>query len=208
MDSSLAMRRWLLSIRHLNPADGWYCEVVDAIIGTFETNDWAGKLAIYKFLLDNPRCLWNHKTYANAYYGCRVEQRGRWYDTVQNPDLAPFDSTLPSLHELGLDSLLVDAAMGVHYESAGPQILLDAQLRPNPAINNASVAFEIGREAYVRIEVFDLLGNNLSQAGYAGVFETGRSSVELNLKDLSQGSYFIRISTANNEVRTLKLIKE
>jgi hypothetical protein len=205
-DSLLQLRAWIMSERHLNPANGWYCDCIDALGGTYR--DLRADLAILKFLIDNPRCAGN-PNYGLDYSTLRRLQKGVWADTVQpNPNVAVFDSSLPSFHDIGLDSLLADAAAGVHYEALGPQIILDAHLTANPFPQQTSLSITTNREAYIHVEVFDLLGRQLSGVGYSGVFEPGTRDVPLNLSQAPSGSYYLRLSTANNETRTMKLSKE
>jgi hypothetical protein len=86
--------------------------------------------------------------------------------------------------------------------------LLDVRLADNPVTTRTSAIVDVGREAYIHFDVYDILGHKLDGPGYEGVFESGRRSVPLDLSGLASGSYYLRISTANNEVRTIKLVKE
>ena len=205
-DSLLQLRAWLLSERHLNPADGWYCDCIEALIVTWP-GDFRVELAILKFLIDNSRCSGNPR-YGKAYSSVRGDQISVWADTAKDPNHSTFDSTLPSLHELGLDSLLQDAAVGTHYEAMGPQIIGSARVTANPFAEQTSVSLTVNREAYIRIEIFDLLGRKLQGAGSEGAFEPGTRDVPLNMNDEPPGAYYVRISTANNEVLMMKLAKE
>ena len=108
---------------------------------------------------------------------------------------------------LGLDTLLNFASVH-HYDATGPQIILDAHVTANPFESETSVSLSINREAYLHIDVLDLLGRTLPGAGFEGVFEPGSRVVPLKLSSLTSGTYYIRISTANNELRTFKVEKK
>jgi hypothetical protein len=205
-DSLLQLRAWLMSERHLNPGDGWYCDCIALLPDTWP-GDFRVKLSVFKFLIDNPRCSGNPE-WGRSYSIIRNDQKSVWADTDKSPNTDVFDSTLPSFNDLGLDSLLSDAAAGVHYEALGPQIILDAHLTANPFPQQTSLSVTTNREAYIHVEVFDLLGRQLSGVGYSSVFEPGTREVPLNLSQAPSGSYYLRLSTANNETRTMKLSKE
>ena len=205
-DSLLQLRNWLMSERHLNSEDGWYCECIATLSMTWPGNNRV-ELSILKFMIDNPRC-GNNPRWGRAYSAVRNGQFSYWADTDKNPNTDVFDTTLPSFNDLGLDSLLADAAAGVHYEALGPQIILDARITANPFPQQTSISITTNREAYIHVEVFDLLGRQLPGVGYAGVFEPGTRDVPLDLSQAPSGTYYLRLSTANNETRTMKLSKE
>ena len=205
-DSLQLLKTWLLSERNLNPADGWYCDCIAAFQGVYQSDDRAS-LAIFKFMIDNPRCAGNPE-WGMAYENIRRGQISVWADTAKNNDMKYFDSSLPSMHELGLDSLLMDAAVGTHYEASGPSIIGNVRITANPFVEQTSLSISVNREAYVQIEVFDLLGRKLEGVGYSGVFEQSVRQIPINLTSVASGSYYVRISTANNETRTMKIAKE
>ena len=189
--------------------DGWFCLGVPLLQVKFvQLNhpDYRACRAIDRFLMDNPRCKWNYVADSTDYSNLLRAQWNYWSDTAWS---GTFDSTLPTLHEIGLDTLLaLSAKAGVYYEQLGPQIILDARITANPFPDETSLALSINREAYLHIQVYDLLGNRLERAGYEGVFESGQRVVPLGMSSQPPGTYYLRISTANNEVRTIKLVKE
>jgi hypothetical protein len=182
---------------------------VDALTASynFENTDIPAALAIEKFLVDNPRCQAYRNQFAFEYANGRKNQIAVWGDTAKNNNMKYFDSTLPSFHMLGLDTLLNFASVH-HYDATGPQIILDAHVTANPFESETSVSLSINREAYLHIDVLDLLGRTLPGAGFEGVFEPGSRVVPLKLSSLTSGTYYIRISTANNELRTFKVEKK
>jgi hypothetical protein len=211
----LNFRHFLIDALKLRSDDGWFCMDVQTLVGTYFNPvslkiDSRSYLSILKFLIDNPRCDAFRHRFGSTYADMRGRDTTEWQDTAnQYPwQHEVYDSSLLSMHELGLDSVLKYAAAGVHYEVVGPQIILDAVLSPNPAKERASLSLSVGREAYIHVDVFDLLGAKVGGVGYEGVFEPGERTTLLNLKGLPSGTYYIHISTANNEVRTIKLVKE
>ncbi|GEM_PF-6795533 len=207
LEQRVAIRQWLISIRFLSNVEDWYCRCIAAVAGTYN-NDLRASRAILLFLINNPRCSQSSAEFMFDYNSATQSQKATWADTVNDPNHAVWDSTVPSLHDLGLDSLLMDASAGVHSDGTGAQIILNARVTENPFPGSTSVSLSIGREAYVRIEVFDLVGRAVENAGYAGVFETGSREIPLDLSNAAPGAYYVRISTANNETRTIKITKE
>ena len=110
---------------------------------------------------------------------------------------------------MGLDSVLkISASEGVSPEAIGTQILLNAHITSNPFTNATNLSLLIGREAYLHIGVYNLLGQQIDGAGYEGVFEQGSRIIPLTMDAAPPGIYYLRITTANNETQTLKLTKE
>lgn len=194
----------------LRSDDGWFCLGVPLLqVGLGQPNgipDYRASRALDRFLMDNPRCRWNYDADSTDYSMLLRAQWNYWSDTSHAPEL--FDSTIPTLHEIGLDTLLaISAKAGVYYEKLGPQIILDARLVGNPTEGGGMLWLSIGREAYLHIGVYDVLGQQVEHAGYDGVFEQGAREVPLGMDHATPGTYYIRLTTANNEVRTIKLVK-
>ncbi|MEP7235199.1 MAG: hypothetical protein ABI778_07875, partial [Ignavibacteriota bacterium] len=105
-------REWLKKVLYHNLDTTYYCADVNQILHTLSWfndqrgNDDKGTLAILYFLVQTNRC-----PKATAYYdtvGIPAEWNDvydKWGDTVVNPILSPFDSTLPSLDDLDLGIL-------------------------------------------------------------------------------------------------------
>ncbi len=202
-----SLKGFLLSVLPLRSDDAWFCACVVSFEGTFfeDANYDRKYLSLLKWLIDNPRCTAKRSAYAAAYDQARQDDYHSWQDTMHHPEV--YDSTLLTMDQMGLDTVLkIAASDGVHYEALGSQIILDARVTTNPFPNATSVSLSIGREAYVYIDVFDLLGHKVTGSG--GVFEQGTRDVPLAMDAAPPGIYYVRITTANNEVRTLKITKE
>lgn len=201
---------WLMdTVLPLRSDDAWFCQCVNAMVAGYDhyNTNIRAELSIEQFLIENPRCKSLASEFSIDYDNNRRYQIQTWEDTATVDSLKYFDTTLPSFHELGLDTLLHYASVA-HYAEAGPTILSDVRITQNPFKNETSLAFEVKREAYVHVEVLDLLGRKIVGAGCDGVFEPGSRVVPLHLRALASSAYYVRISTANNEVRTMKIVKE
>jgi hypothetical protein len=192
----------------LRSDDEWFCFGVPLLqVKYVEPNgvtNYRACRAIDRFLMDNPRCAWNYDADSTDYSNLLRVQWNYWSDTATS---GVFDSTIPTLHDLGLDTLLSFASVAV-YETLGPQIIMSASITENPFQNSTSVSLSIGREAYLHIGVYNVLGQQVPGAGFDGVFEQGSRDIPINMSNAPPGAYYVRISTANNETQTLKLTKE
>jgi len=200
-------RNYLISILYLNPRDAWYCADIREMVHSFKFDyGYPAALGLTKWLIDNPRC--GDASDAYSYWLMRKGEYTGWLDSVTvDTTKYPFDTTILTLHQMGLDTLLSSASV-THYSILGPQIIADARLTSNPFKSETSLSLSIDREAYLHIEVLDLLGRKLAGAGFEGVFEPGSRIVPLKMESVPSGTYYVRISTANNELRTIKIEKK
>ena len=193
----------------LRSDDEWFCDGVPLLgvkyDGSGSDINYRDNRAILNFLMDNPRCAFNYRNDSIGYAGLLRGQWNLWADTSQPGEV--FDSSLPTLQQLGLDTLLHFAADAVYPITTSP-IVLDARLLGNPTDADGLLWISIGREAYLHIDVYDLLGRPVQNAGYSGVFEQGTREIPLGMGNAPPGTYYVRIQTANNETKTLKLVKE
>jgi hypothetical protein len=204
-------RYWLISMLYANTVDpNYFCECVRAISGTFYYPSDTGRailhainlgLAVDQWLLLNTSCdtpyLWQD------YQGSRWAQRQSWL----NDTSLPLDTTLPSMHELGLDTVL---AKHFILNSAGSieHILTSAIASPNPAKEGVVITFGLAKSSYVHIQLYDVLGTEVSSSHFEALFETGNQAVPISLHDLPSGTYYARIITSPGDSRTVKLVKE
>jgi hypothetical protein len=113
--------------------------------------------------------------------------------------------------DLGLDTLLARHSL---YASVVPQpesIILSATASPNPVSTGTIITFGLSQEAYVKINLFDILGHGVAgsgREGFEGLFQPGNHEVPLSLQGLPSGTYYARILTAFGSVATVKLVKE
>jgi hypothetical protein len=76
-----------------------------------------------------------------------------------------------------------------------PEYFLE-QNYPNPFNPSTSIRFSSASREYVRIEVFDTLGN-LVDTIYDGFAEPGVKGVEWRPNNLSSGIYYYRLTSGN-----------
>ncbi len=202
-------KAFLLSVLPLRTDDAWFCQCVWSFGVCFQIDSQNQyDMSLLKWIADNPRCSTLDSQALAAYTRERFDDYSLWLDTTHWPDTV-YDSTLLTMQQMGLDSvLIISATEGVSPEAIGTQIILSASITGNPFENSTSILLSIGREAYVTIQVFDILGHQIEGAGYASVFEQGNVTIPINMTNAPPGAYLVRISTANNETQTLKLTKE
>jgi hypothetical protein len=201
----LDLRNWLMSVRNISNLSGWYCQCV-WMMGATYTDIRAG-LAILKFLEQDSRCARNDSIYVHEFSSDRSAQFLEWTDTAKNDSIQYFDTTLPSLTMLGLDSLLIDETTNGVRPNA-PEIISFISASPNPVNNGTVITFGMNQEAYVKLDLFDVLGKLTSPVGFESVLPPGTHSVPLSLAGLPSGTYYARIITAYGEVQTVKMVKE
>ncbi len=204
-----ATKAFLLSVLPLRTDDQWFCACVGCLANSFrlDTNYDREIMSLAKWIADNPRCSYESSQVLAGYYKERHYDSSNWADTMHYPEV--YDSSLLTMQQMGLDSVLIIAATeGVQYQPGASQIILDAHITANPFTEATNLSLLIGREAYIHIGVYNLLGEQIAGAGYNGTFEQGSAIVPMNLDASPQGIYYVRIQTANNETETLKLVKE
>ena len=210
---------WLESVLYLNTIDPeYFCACVTQISGTLQLphDTTPGNvsratnitLAVWQWLLQNTSCdtpfLWQD------YEQSRQTQRAQW---LNNPDAYKLDTTLPTMQQLGLDTLLAKhfLYMGVS-EKPGPNIITSVTASPNPLQGGTTLTFGMNQDAYVKIELFDVMGRVPGSGdrgpGFEQFFTAGNHSVAVSLSGLASGTYYARVSTSFGESQTVKLVKE
>ncbi|MDP4197990.1 MAG: hypothetical protein Q8922_12375 [Bacteroidota bacterium] len=90
--------------------------------------------------------------------------------------------------------------------------LCSASVSQNPLHDMTTLRFDLSDAEYVRVEVFDVMGNNtpcpsLQKTG-DGLFESGQHQIPIDFSRCASGTYYLRITLGTGEVRTIKLVKE
>jgi hypothetical protein len=210
----LLFQEWLISALAWNTSSATYfCSDVHAISGTFGNYDtsWIDgntatnkSLSVIYWLQQNPLC--NSSDDSELYTNTRGTQIRTWLDT-QDTATTPLDTTIYPMQQLGLDSVLKYAGLlGVSNNT--PSIISNATAYPNPTGDGTVISFGIAREAYVVINLFDVLGHQVSAGSFGGMVEPGNLSVPISLQGLPSGTYFARIQTTYGEAQTFKLVKK
>ncbi len=208
---------WLRSVLYLNTTNpAYFCQCVQEInprlyfvpdvrgqAGMYQTDT---SLALLYWVINHTSC--DTPFVAHLYWQSRLSQYQTWQTDSSIGNHYPFDTTLPTMHDLGLDTLLDRHFLYADVYETFHGIITNAAASPNPVSSGTIISFGIRKEAYVKIEVFDLLGNRVSSAGFESLFEPGNKAVPISLVGLPSGTYFARIVTAYGEVQTVKLVKE
>jgi hypothetical protein len=75
---------------------------------------------------------------------------------------------------------------------------------PNPFSNELNVSFESDKPSDFQIHVFNLYGQKVGEL--EGTSQAGITNSIIDTKDLSEGTYFVRI-TSGNKMKTEKVVK-
>src|SRR5581483_1862201 len=118
-------RKWLESVLHLNTWDpGYFCTAVAQLAGTFQSVSDTNESLYWKYLDRNlaiTQWLWENDGQCDTdglkagYNQTRAVMREQW----SNDTTVPMDTTLPSMHDLGLDTVLAKHFL---YLSIKPQV--------------------------------------------------------------------------------------
>ncbi len=208
---------WLLSALAWNPGNAQYfCADVHALMGTVGitpdtdwqesiTNNNRGMSVLY-WILHNPLC--TNGDDSELYQNSRLSQKETYLNWPGlNRDSVPLDTTIYTMQQLGLDSVLKYAGL-LEVINNTPSIISNPTAYPNPTGEGTVISFGVAREAYVGINLYDVLGHEVSSAGFGAVVEPGNLSVPMSLVGLPPGTYFARIQTTYGEAQTVKLVKE
>lgn len=76
---------------------------------------------------------------------------------------------------------------------------------PNPATTSTFLSFSIAEKNKVSVNVYDVLGNLVSNLSQSNEFEKGSNTISLNTSDLASGIYYITLDM-NGSKETKKLV--
>ncbi len=210
---------WLESVLYLNTTNPeYFCADVEVMaqampLPTDTSTGWQSRqvntpLAIFRWLIQNTTC--DTPALAQEYDHTRETQLEQWLNNTQlyklDTTLPPLDSIQPGLQELLEKHLLYQ---GVSDRPVGmPDIMANASASPNPVSTGTVISFAMNKEAYVKIQLYDVLGKQLGASAFEGLFQPGNKSVPISLAGLPAGTYYARLQTAFGEVQTVKLVKQ
>jgi photosystem II stability/assembly factor-like uncharacterized protein len=81
-------------------------------------------------------------------------------------------------------------------------------VNPNPADGQTELRFTLGAEAYVRVQVCDILGRTVAGDEAGKILSLGDHRLPLDLSSNPAGTYYLRLFTDTGESKTIKLVKE
>ncbi len=209
----LNFREWLFSILYLSPDTNYFCPAVDDLLSTFNYttgprgDDMKGKIAVENFIVATGRCPLSASYYRSAMKLQWGAVHAKWQDTVKDTLATPFDSTLPTLQQIGFQILLGPQSGAVNYSSLPTTVLGSISASPNPFASEQMVAYTLNIPATLTVEVFDALGSKvLSQV--PSVFTTNGDYTFTLGNSLPSGTYYVRFAVPEGEVKTIKVVKE
>ncbi|MDP4220872.1 MAG: hypothetical protein Q8916_13925 [Bacteroidota bacterium] len=205
-------REWLKKVLYYSFDTNYYCADAFQILSTFRWfneqrgDDWRGMLAVDSFILRSGKCP-GDRLYLDSLVipGNWHGLYQAWQDTVQDPHLTPFDSTLPSLEDLDLGILrgqpsdvkkFIDSKLGL--------MITNVIALHNPFSSKTNIDFTCREAAAVRFEVFDVLGRKCYDVGNR-VYDEGENVIVLPGTGLPHGELYGRFSASDGTVRTIKL---
>ncbi len=210
----LPFRQWLESVLYLNTVNPeYFCADVEQIGGTFSYfgNDWDSELAVTneglavtKWLIDSGGC--NTSELQGEFDQGRSNEYQAWLlDTTR-----PYDTTLPSMHDLGLDSILSRQAqyLGVNPPQRFQVVVPEFSVSENPFTKTTDLRFTLSELAYLTIQTFDVTGRPVFGNDMRQAYGSGDHTVPIDLTNLAAGTYYLRIALGMGEVKTVKLVKE
>ncbi len=205
-------RGWLKSMLFVNKSDPeYFCACLESIAGTYQYFGDTGVvaywreqnrgLAIAQWMLLHTSC--DTGTLRMRYRDTRNTQHAEWL----NDTSYYLDTTLPSMHDLGLDSLL-NLYLGVGARSPLASVLASFHISSDPFTARTNLLFDLDKMVFVKAEVYDELGRMLIGDGSGHSFEPGRHQIPIDLSAYPTGAYYVRIALGDGETRTIKMIKQ
>src|ERR1035437_7278218 len=208
---------WLESLLYLNTSNpAYFCACVEEVANTLplppdtkpgNVSRWTNVgLSLIAWLIHNTTC--DTPALAQQYDWSRQNQFEQW---ANNPGAYKLDTTLPTMQQLGLDSLLkkhFQYVSGVkppvdRFDAIVPEF----GVSENPFTKQTVLRFTMSEPAYLREEVFNLL-DVIVQSDGGHILDPGEHSTTLDLTTAPSGTYYLRIMLGTGEVRTMKLVKE
>ncbi len=209
----LAYREWLFSVLYLNPDTMYYCEDAGSLLGTFNYFDGPrgfdqrGELAVVQYILNSGKCPYLRSRDSISTILLWREVHTHWMDTVADSMATPFDSTLPTLQQIGFE-ILLGPQYGVAHNGVLPtSVLGEIGVSPNPFVARTEVSYTINVPATLAVEVYDVLGNKVASPVPSVFTQNGYYTLMLG-DQVTPGTYYVRFSVPEGEVRTLKITKE
>ncbi len=87
------------------------------------------------------------------------------------------------------------------------QMIVSSKITVNPFSKSTGVEFDLSQMAYVRVEVYDELGRMVQGDGNGHVYDQGLHIFSIDAQRWLPGTFYVRLSTGNGEVRSLKIVK-
>jgi hypothetical protein len=212
----IAYRDWAFKVLYLRwpfqtlTDSQYYCHDAESSVSYFrhvQGGDYAAEIAIARYLLNSGKCPWDS---ANSYVFLKGAMRNwhlYWQDTVKDSMATPFDTTIPTLEQIGFQILLGPQFGSVDPRTMPKSILGEITANPNPFTHQAHLQYIVNLSTSLTIDVFDALGAKVQNPLPSVYTHDGMYDLDVG-SGLPSGSYYVRFSVpADNEVRTVKIVK-
>ena len=208
---------WLKSVLYLNTTDPQYfCSCLRAMGNTVPIppdTGWGNvsratnyPLAIMQWIMMNTDCDKPRQPLWKSYEAARETQREQWQNDTS---LYALDTTLPTMQQLGIDTLLAKHFKYAHVEGKPfPSIVPEYALSRNPFENATTLRFTLTEASYERVDVLDVLGREVWSEGDGHLLDPGEHTIPIDMSTAPSGTYYLRITLGTGEVRTIKMVKE
>jgi hypothetical protein len=199
-------RYWLISVLFLNKVDPYYfCHAMYSIMQTYAYSEQVrfpnAGISICRWMISHNMCPmypWHSIDSATL--------ASRYYYWSQGDTSIHLDSTINTMHELGLDfldSLNLNAKVKIP-----SHIYIGAfSVVPNPSQGIVIAKYTLALQGFVQFSVYDALGKQIwYKAGESE--EEGSHQLPIDLRSSPSGTYYARIEAGFGDVRTVKLVHE
>lgn len=213
LGKNLEYRDWLKQVLYYNTSDPlYYCEDLRAIYSSYlgfdraDGADMNAARAIARYILDSTNCDHMKESLSTQIKNQITAYLEIWRDTVTDSVATPFDTTTPTIDELGL-SIIRKGQNYVLPDYILVEAIHNITAIPNPVGDQLTIEYELKENCISNIEIHDLLGREISRTDRN--FELkGKQSRQFNTASWEAGTYFVRITTSQGEVKTIKVFKE
>ncbi len=213
-NANQSLRTYLESVMGRDKSWTWLCDILFEIRSTYENqipSDYNAAVAVLDYMICCSPCIEHDSAGEAGFWQDRAEQRIQedivFQDTVRDSLLTPIDTSEPTMHDLGLDSLVqYFGELGVQNASA-ENIITNPSAFPNPTGDGTVISFGTSKGAYVIIALYNVLGQQAASQGFQNMMQPGNHEVPISLQGLPSGTYYARIQTSFG-IQTVKLVKE
>lgn len=210
----VSYREWLKGVLYLDTAWYYYCSDVNSIMHTMayfpgHGTDFGGYISIFKYVIESGKCPAEFfPDHDSLWRTTRRDEYQFWRDTVTDTLQTPFDTTLPTIDELGLQILRGPqfGDVAVSPSTVDHDAIVTLVAKENPFTNEAVLRYTLRSTAALRLEIFDALGKRMysDAIGFRGA---GEYTSAVPAIGWSRGTYYARLSSLTGGVLTVKLIK-
>ncbi len=209
-----SLRTFLESVMGRDKSQAYLCEILDGIVTSYEDqdpSDYNAAVAVLDYETFLSPCVPHDSSWQAEFGKDRANLRNNedlvFQDTVHDSIATPIDTTEPTMHDLGLDSLLQYFGELAVQNTSAENIITNPSAFPNPTGNGTVISFGTTKEAYVIIALYNVLGQQTDSKGFQNIMQPGNHEVPISFGGLPPGTYYARIQSSFG-TQTVKLVKE